>query len=120
HGSVALRHVQRGLSQVFWKGFSGARVPRGRIVAAQRALRDAGHRRALSADGYFSLATTNSGAHNRARLISESGRSQMARRASAAYSWARVVAASREPWRVKMARISSCFTERNARSSSTV
>jgi hypothetical protein len=34
--------------------------------------------------GYFSLATTNSGAHNNARLISESGNVQMALRADSA------------------------------------
>src|ERR1700739_1335190 len=46
---------------------------------------------------YFSRATTNSGAHSKARWISELGSSEMAARASSAYCWARVVAASSEP-----------------------
>lgn len=47
--------------------------------------------------GYFSLATTNSGAQSNARLISESGKGQMALRADSAYSVARREAASNEP-----------------------
>ena len=43
---------------------------------------------------YFSLATTNSGAHSRARLISESGNVQIAFCADSAYRVARDVAAS--------------------------
>ena len=46
---------------------------------------------------YFSRATTNSGAHSRARLISESGKKQMDLRADSAYSAAREVAASKDP-----------------------
>jgi len=46
---------------------------------------------------HFSRATTNSGAHNNARLISLSGKLQMAFRASSAYSPARSLAASSDP-----------------------
>src|SRR5437588_7101687 len=46
---------------------------------------------------YFSRATTKSGAHSRARLISELGKVQMALRAASAYSAARALAASRAP-----------------------
>ena len=42
-------------------------------------------------------ATTNSGAHNKARLISLSGKRQIAFRASPAYCVARALAASTEP-----------------------
>ena len=45
---------------------------------------------------YFSLATTNSGAHNNARLVSLSGKPQIAFRANAAYCMARALAASTE------------------------
>src|SRR5205807_7584905 len=46
---------------------------------------------------YFSRATTNSGAQSSARLISESGKVQMALRADSAYCAARVVAESSDP-----------------------
>jgi len=46
---------------------------------------------------YFSRATTKSGAHSSARLISELGKVQMALRAASAYSAARALAASRAP-----------------------
>jgi enamine deaminase RidA (YjgF/YER057c/UK114 family) len=55
--------------------------------------------------GYFSLATTKSGAHNSARLISLSGKLQIAFRASAAYCIARAVAASSEPYRSRISMI---------------
>jgi len=46
---------------------------------------------------YFSLATTNSGAHSRARLISESGKAWSAFWDDSAYSAAQALAASSEP-----------------------
>src|SRR5438132_14073298 len=46
---------------------------------------------------YFSRATTKSGAHSSARLISELGKVQMALRAASAYSAARPLAASSAP-----------------------
>ena len=46
---------------------------------------------------YFSLATTNSGAQSRARLISESGKMQIDFRADSAYCTARFVAARSDP-----------------------
>jgi len=51
----------------------------------------------LTSASYFSLATTNSGAQRRARLISESGKKQIDLQADSAYCAARVVAASSEP-----------------------
>ena len=52
-----------------------------------------GNRRAC----YFSRATTKSGAHNKARLNSLSGKLQMAFRARVAYCRARALAASSDP-----------------------
>src|SRR5437879_10313420 len=48
-------------------------------------------RRTLRFKVHFSRATTNSGAHSKARLISESGNWQMALRADSAYSTARAL-----------------------------
>ncbi len=63
------------------------------VVANTQRIR----RAKVSADSYFSLATTNSGAQSRARLISESGNVQIDRWADAAYSAARAFAASNDP-----------------------
>ena len=56
-----------------------------------------GGKEGSGASGYFSLATTNSGAQSSARLISESGKTQMALRADSAYRAASLEANSREP-----------------------
>jgi len=53
--------------------------------------------RALRNGSYFSRAITNSGAHNNARLISESGNVQIAFRAASAYCAAFAFAASSAP-----------------------
>ena len=47
--------------------------------------------------GYFSRATTNSGAQSSARLISESGKKQIDLQADSAYCAARDVATSNDP-----------------------
>src|SRR5258708_10606306 len=63
--------------------------------------------------GYFSRATTNSGAQSRARLISESGNVQMALRADSAYCVAAAAAASPHPLRPRISRISAWETPLN-------
>lgn len=71
-------------SKIFRQQFFWARGP-----SSQHSLR--------FCEFHFSRATTNSGAHKRARLISLAGKLQMALRASSAYCMARALAASREP-----------------------
>lgn len=56
-----------------------------------------GQCRPNGAGSYFSRATTNAGAHSKARLISESGKVQIALRADPAYCAALAVAASSDP-----------------------